>query len=158
MKKYIFIVILFAVIGLCIWTVVNNIDDGPVAPTTSQIEEAEPYKLKDINGCGVEIKEVRTYTGEDNITKMIEVEMNFTNPSQEAKRFSEMISLAVYQDGIELKDITPISDNENLLRVKNGATIKVIEAFLLRSDSEVTLDFSRAYRKNVEDSISYSIK
>ena len=134
-----------------------NISEKDKQTTT----ENQSYTIKQpIRGCEVTIKEIRIYSEDrkngDN-EKLLEVEMSFTNPSQEAKKFVGTVGVTAYQDGLQLESCQAVNPDSSL-KVRDGATTKAVKAFLLRNDSDVTLDFSEAYMPEVIDSISYSIK
>ena len=156
MKKYIIITALL--LCVCIGVVVYAI----MAPSNSsnstnneQVENQEYTIKQSIKGCEVTIFKTGVYTSEEG-KELFEVYMNFTNTSNEARAFSNTVGLTVYQDGVELEQAATHENNN--LKIKDGATISVGSMFILRSSSDVMLDFSEAYMKDVIDSISYSIK
>ncbi len=155
MKKWIITTVLLICIcaGAVAYAIIAPKFDKPVA--VENITESQSYTIKQpIKGCDITIFKVGVYTSEGQ--DLFEVYMDFTNPGAEARSFSDTVGITAYQDGIELKRAT--THDNNSLKIKDGATISVGGMYILRSDSDVTLEFSEAYMKDVIDSISYSIK
>ena len=155
MKKWIITTVLLICIcaGAVAYAIIApNFNKAVVAENTTENQE---YTIKQpIKGCDITIFKAGVYTSEGQ--DLFEVYMDFKNPSDEAKSFSNTVGVIAYQDGVELKRATT-HDNNNL-KIKEGATISVGSMFILRSDSDVTLEFHEAYMPEVIDSISYSIK
>lgn len=158
MKKY--IIITGLLICFCAIVISYVVGKGYNTQKVSNNEsyntmEQPSYKIKPIKECGITIFKAGVYTNEEG-KELFEVYMDFSNPSNEAKSFSNTVGLTAYQDGIELERAA--THENNSLKIRDGAAISVGSMFILRSDSDVTLDFTEAYRKGVIDSISYSIE
>ena len=155
MKKYVIITVLLACVcaGVVGYAIIAPDFNKPVAAENTT--ENQSYTIKQpIKGCDVTIFKLEVF--KESGKELLGIGIEFTNTTSAAKRFSSTVGVTAYQDGIELNRVATHDNND--LKIKDGASVNVAIAYELRSNSDITLDFSEAYMPEVIDSISYSIK
>lgn len=129
-----------------------EIEDDAAAP----VEESFPRIVKTATGQSASyynIKKASHYKGDPAII----VQYTFSNEGEDPTYFRDAFKLTVYQDNIELKELSYLNDIDKFdhlsdsLKVKNNGTLIVEKAYQLRNQSDIELVFGpiigRKYNK-----------
>ena len=117
-----------------------EIEDDAAAP----VEESFPRVVKTATGQSASyynIKKASHYKGNPAII----VQYTFSNEGENPNYFNNVFNLTVYQDDIELNELTYLNDKDKFdhlsgsAKVKNNGTLIVEKAYQLRNQSDIEL-------------------
>lgn len=123
----------------------DTTDDTTATDTTEESASKEPASEGDLDGYYVSIGDCLYDTNEEG-NRVIIVNFDFTNNSEEATSFDVAVMAKAYQDGIEIEPAYGLRDSESaasgaydadgtMRNVQPGATLTVQEAYLLSNDT-----------------------
>jgi hypothetical protein len=140
-----------SILGYIICNCINSIR---VAALNSKVEEEEKKK-EELNPTTIHgkydtsislynIKKAKTYDGKDAII----VQHTFTNPNPAARKFYLNYELKLFQDDVELSSVHSLGEGYDFdgcsehISVRNGATVIVEHAYVLRNQSNIEMEIS----------------
>lgn len=119
-----------------------EIEDDAAAP----VEESFPRVIKTTTGQSASyynIKKASHYEGNPAII----IQYTFSNEGEDPVYFNKVFNLTVYQDDIELNELSYLNDKDKFdhlsdsAKVKNNGTLIVEKAYQLRNQSDIELVF-----------------